>query len=64
MAVITRMAHHAETRAYVDKRLADGLTKREIRRLLKRYLSRQIYRALEAAAREITSMTDVTTRPA
>ncbi|NMM23834.1 MAG: IS110 family transposase [Phycicoccus sp.] len=51
MAVIVRMTHDAETKAYVDRRVAEGLTRREIRRVLKRYLARQIHRALTAASR-------------
>lgn len=51
MAVVVRMTHDAETKAYVERRLAEGLTKREIRRILKRYLARQIHRALTAASR-------------
>ena len=47
MATVTRMVHDPETRAYVDKRRAEGLTTKEIRRCLKRYLARRIYRALE-----------------
>jgi transposase len=47
-ATVTRMAHHPETRAYVEKRRAEGRTTKEIRRCLKRYLARQIYRTLEA----------------
>jgi transposase len=46
MAVIVRMRTDPDTRAYVDKHLAQGHTKREIRRTLKRYLARQIYRTL------------------
>jgi transposase len=38
------------TRAYVEKRTAEGRTRREIRRCLKRYLARQIYRHLNAAS--------------
>ncbi|MFJ2034247.1 hypothetical protein [Streptosporangium sp. NPDC087985] len=49
MAVLSRMAHHPETRAYVERRLAKGRSRREIRRILKRYLARQIFRALNAA---------------
>ncbi len=49
MAVLTRMRMDPETRAYVDKRTAQGRTTREIRRSLKRYLARQIYRQLNAA---------------
>lgn len=48
MATVTRMVHDAETRAYVEKRRAEGLTNREIRRCLKRYLARQLYRTLNA----------------
>lgn len=48
MATVTRMVHDAETRAYVEKRRAEGLTNREIRRCLKRYLARQLYRSLNA----------------
>lgn len=48
MAIVTRMARDPETRAYVEKRRAQGRTTKEIRRSLKRYLARQIYRNLEA----------------
>jgi hypothetical protein len=50
MAVITRMRMDPQTRAYVERRTAEGRTLREIRRCLKRYLARQIYRHLNAAA--------------
>jgi transposase len=48
MATVTRMTHHPETRAYVERRRAEGRTTKGIRRCLKRYLARQIYRTLEA----------------
>ncbi len=48
MAVITRMTHDPDTRAYVERRRAEGRTTKEIRRCLKRYLARQLYRALAA----------------
>jgi len=48
MAVITRMTYHPETRAYVERRRAEGRTTKEIRRCLKRYLARQLYRTLNA----------------
>lgn len=51
MAVITRMTHDPETRAYVERRRAEGRTPREIRRILKRYLARQLFRLLNTAAR-------------
>lgn len=49
MAVVTRMRMDPDTRAYVQKRTAEGRTLRETRRFLKRYLARQIYRQLNAA---------------
>jgi len=49
MAMV-RMVHDPETRRYVDKRRADGKSDREIRRLLKRYLARRIYRHFNNAA--------------
>ena len=52
MAVITRMAHDPQTRAYVDRRRAEGRTNREIRRILKRYLARQLFRTLNASGIE------------
>jgi transposase len=47
MAVVTRMTHDPETRAYVERRRAEGWTTKEIRRCLKRYLARHLYRTLE-----------------
>lgn len=49
MSTVALMAHDGETRAYVVKRRAEGLTSKEIRRCLKRYLARRIYRSLEAS---------------
>ncbi|WP_237767508.1 hypothetical protein [Serinicoccus sp. CUA-874] len=37
------------TRDYVARRTAEGKTTREIRRCLKRYTTRQIYRTLNSA---------------
>jgi transposase len=45
---ITRMSRHPATRAYVQKRLAEGRTRREVRRCIKRYLARHLYRTLNA----------------
>lgn len=50
MAAVTRMRMAPRTRAYVERRTAEGRTLREIRRCLKRYLAREIYRHLNAAA--------------
>ncbi|MDY0910730.1 IS110 family transposase [Microbacterium sp. CFBP9034] len=43
-----RMASDPETRAYVSRRQAEGKTEAEIRRVLKRYIARQIYRELNS----------------
>jgi len=47
--VITRMSYHAPTRAYVQRRTAQGLSKKEIIRCLKRYAAREVYRHLRPA---------------
>jgi transposase len=44
--VIVRMRWHPDTIAYVQRRTAEGLTKKAIIRCLKRYLAREIYRLL------------------
>jgi transposase len=44
----TRMRCCPTTRAYVARRSAEGKTDKEIRRCLKRYIARQLYRALTA----------------
>lgn len=46
IVTIVRMRHHAATRAYVERRTAEGLSKREIIRCLKRYIAREVYSAL------------------
>ena len=45
-AVIVRMQHHQPTRAYVARRTAEGKTKAEIIRCLKRLLAREIWALL------------------
>ncbi len=47
--VITRMSSHAPTRAYVERRTAEGMPEKEIIRCLKRYVAREVYRHLRAA---------------
>ena len=44
-----RMLHCPTTRAYVERRTAEGKTPKEIRRCLKRYIARQQFRFLTAA---------------
>jgi transposase len=47
---LSRRATHHPTREYVDRRVRDGKTTREINRCLKRYLARHLYRLLERSA--------------
>ncbi len=48
--VLTRMSSDAETRNYVRRRRAEGLSTREIMRCLKRYVARQTFKHLPRAA--------------
>lgn len=50
IVTIVRMRHHQPTRDYVERRTAEGLSKREIIRCLKRYIVREIYRNLPRIA--------------
>jgi len=47
-AVLVRIRQDATTKAYVQRRQAEGLSIREIKRCLKRYVARQLVRQLEA----------------
>lgn len=49
--VIVRMHWHAETITYVERRTAEGLSKKEIIRCLKRYVLRELYSLLPAPQR-------------
>lgn len=42
----TRMERDPHTHAYVERRTSQGLSKRRIRRCLKRYIARELFRAL------------------
>ncbi len=44
--VVVRLRYHQPTQAYLTRRLADGKTKTEIIRCLKRYVAREIFSAL------------------
>jgi transposase len=48
--VLTRMSSHQETRAYVARRRAEGLSTPEVMRCLKRYVARQVFKQLPRAA--------------
>ncbi len=46
--VMVRMRQDPETKAYVQRRVEQGRSTREIKRCLKRYVARQLFRQLEA----------------
>lgn len=43
---VIRSKHHPETRAYLDRRVSEGKTKREALRALKRHISRELFKRL------------------
>ena len=47
-AVLIRCVRHEETQRYVQRRRTEGKTDREIRRCLKRFLARRVFKLLEA----------------
>jgi transposase len=58
---LVRMSHHAPTRAFVQRQLDHGRSKKAILRILKRAIAREIYRTLTRRV-EIPDYTDL--RPA
>ena len=56
-----RMRSCPSTQAYVARRTAEGKNPREIRRCLKRYIARQLYRTLAAAMTQQPRSADVLT---
>jgi transposase len=55
MVVLSQLSHTSPGRAYVDRRLAEGKSRREAMRALKRQLCNVIYRQLLADAAAIRS---------
>ena len=43
---VSRLACDARTRAYLQRRTAEGLSEKEIIRCLKRYIARELYKIL------------------
>ena len=60
--VFTRLGSHPATRAYVERRTAEGKSKAEIIRCLKRYVAREVYRHLRAPPANAPSSRDGLTR--
>ncbi len=54
---LCRMRHHGPTRGYVTRRTAQGLSKKEIMRCLKRYIVREVHTALLADSEALASAT-------
>jgi transposase len=52
--VLSRLLHDPATRAYAARRAAEGKTPREIKRCLKRYVARRMFRLLEATGPQPT----------
>ena len=42
--VMIRIAHDPDTTAYFERRMKEGRSKREVIRILKRYVAREVYR--------------------
>ena len=53
MVTVSKMTHDEETRAYVEKRRAQDKTDRDIRRCLKRYIARRVFRMLTTQSRAL-----------
>ncbi|MEV7603798.1 IS110 family transposase [Kitasatospora sp. NPDC089797] len=57
--VLVRMRYDERTRAYVARRTKEGMSKKDITRCLKRFVAREVYRALTGAPAEHTTRTDL-----
>jgi transposase len=52
--VLHRRQHDATTKDYIERRVAEGKTRRDASRLLKRYLARHLYRVLQHTEPQMT----------
>lgn len=57
--VLVRMRFDERTRTYVERRTKEGLSKKDIMRCLKRFVAREVYRALTCAPTEPITQTDL-----
>ena len=57
MIVLVRLRYCERTRDYMDRRLAEGKTKKEVIRCLKRFVARELYRTLRADLATLTTRT-------
>ena len=58
--VLTRMRFDERTRIYVERRTREGLNKKDIMRCLKRFVAREVYRALTSTPTGRITQTDLT----
>jgi len=49
MVVVLRLRTDQAAKDYVERRMAEGLSKREVMRCLKRYIAREVYHALASS---------------
>jgi transposase len=59
MAAISRLRVDPRTRAYVARRTAEGLSKKEILRCLKRYLAREFYKLLKPPPSDLVTSAEI-----
>jgi len=64
MIAVCRLRYCQRTRAYAERRTAEGKTKTEIIRCLKRYIAREAYHALQADLADLVAVTAPTPRNA
>ncbi|MFE1321934.1 IS110 family transposase [Kitasatospora phosalacinea] len=57
--VLVRMRFDPRTRAYVERRTKEGMSKKDIMRCLKRFVAREVYRTLTSAPTTQTTQTDL-----
>jgi transposase len=54
--LVVRMRRHGPTRDYFARRLAEGKTKNEIMRCIKRYIAREVYHAVREPSRRTNEL--------
>ena len=52
--VLVRLCHDHRTRAYMRRRIAEGMSKSEVIRCLKRYVAREVYSIIQKPAQIVT----------
>ncbi|WP_182874168.1 transposase, partial [Microbispora sp. H10670] len=55
LVVLCRLRWDSRTRAYMERRTKQGLSKKEIIRCLKRYVARELYRIITANDQQVAA---------